>query len=87
MINLVNSVLRIHLTRVSVCYNTWLCFSRCNNNVCSTVCPDEKENEKGNEQVLKLSFLCAVIHSFNLHFTSNATPKMAQVAMKLITYE
>lgn len=36
-----------------------LCFSRYDNNVGSTVCTIEKENEKEKEQVLKVSFYYA----------------------------
>ncbi|KFP66628.1 Solute carrier family 13 member 1, partial [Cariama cristata] len=50
--HLLNSVTRIHLNRISVYYNTYLCFSRYDNNIGSTVCTIEKENEKEKEQNL-----------------------------------
>lgn len=59
-INLLNSVLSIHLNIRSVYCNTYLCFSRYSHDVGSTVCTIEKENEKEKEQVLKVCFYYAV---------------------------
>uniref|UniRef100_A0A663N6P8 Solute carrier family 13 member 1 n=1 Tax=Athene cunicularia TaxID=194338 RepID=A0A663N6P8_ATHCN len=49
---------RINLNKTSITIHAFV-FSRYNNNVGSTVCTIEKENEKEKEQVLKVSLLCS----------------------------